>query len=72
MLKFPSLKSKDVIHDLEKVGFYQARQKGSHVQLKKGNLLVTVPTHTKELPIGTLRSILRQARMSVEEIKGLM
>jgi len=72
MPKFPSLKSKDVIRALEKAGFHQARQKGSHVQLKKGNLLVTVPTHTKELPLGTLRSILRQARMSVEELKELM
>ncbi|MBI3761382.1 MAG: type II toxin-antitoxin system HicA family toxin [Chloroflexi bacterium] len=72
MPKLPSLKPRDVIGALEQAGFHRVRQKGSHVQLKKGNLLVTVPTHTKALPAGTLRSILRQARMSIDELNELL
>jgi predicted RNA binding protein YcfA (HicA-like mRNA interferase family) len=52
---------------LERAGFYRIRQRGSHLQLKKGNLLVTVPMHPGDLNRGTLRSIIRQARMTVDE-----
>lgn len=45
MPKLPVLKPRQVIAALEKAGYRQVRQKGSHVQLKRGNLLVTVPNH---------------------------
>jgi hypothetical protein len=48
------------------------RSKGSHLQLKKGNLLVTVPMHNKDLKIETLKSILRQSKMSIDEIMDLL
>jgi predicted RNA binding protein YcfA (HicA-like mRNA interferase family) len=47
-----------VITGLERLGFVVARQKGSHVQMKHGNLLVTVPVHAGTLAKGTLKSIL--------------
>jgi predicted RNA binding protein YcfA (HicA-like mRNA interferase family) len=61
-----------VVAALERAGFYQVRQRGSHLQLKKGNLLVTVPMHAGDLKPGTLRSIIRQSRMSVDEFLTLL
>jgi predicted RNA binding protein YcfA (HicA-like mRNA interferase family) len=60
------------VRALEKAGFYQVRQRGSHLQLKRGNLLVTVPMHGGDINPGTLRSIIRQSRMTVEEFLDLL
>jgi len=67
MPKLPSLRPNQAIAALEKAGFRRVRQRGSHIQLKRGNLLVTVPHHPGDLSPQVLRSILRQAQMSAEE-----
>jgi predicted RNA binding protein YcfA (HicA-like mRNA interferase family) len=58
------------IRALEKLGFKQVRQRGSHVVLKKqtlaGDVGCVVPLH-RELAVGTLRGILRQAGITPEE-----
>jgi predicted RNA binding protein YcfA (HicA-like mRNA interferase family) len=54
MSKLPAVKPSDVIRVLEGIGFYRIRQKGSHLQMKRGNLLVTIPVHSKDLNMGTL------------------
>jgi predicted RNA binding protein YcfA (HicA-like mRNA interferase family) len=72
MPKLPTLRPRQAIAALEKAGFRQVRQRGSHVQLKRGNLLVTVPNHPGELNPQVLRSILRQAQMSVEEFVAFL
>ncbi len=72
MPKLPVLKSRQVIAALEKAGFRQVRQKGSHVQFKRGNLLVTVPNHPGDLNPNVLKSILRQAQISAEEFEALL
>ena len=72
MPKLPVLKPRQVIAALGKAGFHQVRQKGSHVQFKRGNLLVTVPNHPGDLNPNVLKSILRQAQMSVEEFEALL
>ncbi len=70
MPKLKRTSGKDTIRRLEKLGFKQIRQRGSHVVLKKqtaeGEIGCVVPLH-KELAVGTLRGILRQAKLSVEE-----
>ena len=63
------VRPKQLVAALKRLGFYSVRQKGSHLQLKRGNLAVTVPMHAGDLVPGTLRSILRQARLTVEELK---
>ncbi len=68
MPKTPVLKAKDVARALERAGFVFDRQKGSHAQYKKGALLATVPMHNTELAPKTLRSILRQAKMTLQEL----
>ena len=65
----------EVIRALERLGFAQVRQRGSHVMLKrqtsKGEVGCVVPLH-RELAIGTLRSILRQAQVTLDEfVKNL-
>ncbi|MGD8623769.1 MAG: type II toxin-antitoxin system HicA family toxin [Anaerolineae bacterium] len=72
MPKLPTLKAREVVSALKRAGFYEARQRGSHLQLKRGNLLVTVPMHSGDLNPGTLRSIIRQARMTVDEFLALL
>jgi predicted RNA binding protein YcfA (HicA-like mRNA interferase family) len=58
------------VRALERLGFVQVRQRGSHVVLKKqtvdGEVGCVVPLH-RELAVGTLRGILRQARVAPEE-----
>lgn len=69
MPKLPVLRPKEVARALERAGFVLVRQRGSHAQFKKGNLLVTVPMHVDDIAPGTLRSILRQAKMTMDELK---
>ncbi|MCZ2128386.1 MAG: type II toxin-antitoxin system HicA family toxin [Anaerolineales bacterium] len=70
MPNLPRLSGREIIRALERLGFVQARQRGSHVVMKKltseGNVGCVVPLH-KEVAIGTLGSILKQARISPEE-----
>jgi len=69
MPKLPVLKPAEVVRALQRLGFVVVRSKGSHLQLKKGNLLVTIPIHNKDLKPETLKSILRQAKISIEELE---
>jgi len=68
----PLLRPRKLLAALKRAGFYEVRQKGSHLQLKRGNTLVTVPVHPGDVDPRVLRSILRQARLSVEELKQLL
>ncbi len=70
MPKIPAFKVKEVIKILEKVGFIKWRQKGSHLSMhrKKDNISLTVPIHFgRDVPKGTLRTIINQSGMTVEE-----
>ena len=57
---------------LAKVGFYLKRQRGSHLILRRDAPFaqVVVPAH-KELDTGTLRGIIRQAQLGVNEFMEL-
>ncbi|MCB9422410.1 MAG: type II toxin-antitoxin system HicA family toxin [Ardenticatenaceae bacterium] len=70
MPKLRRVSGDEAIRALEKLGFYQVRQRGSHIILKKetpGGLVgCVVPLH-RELAVGTLRGILRQAQVSPDE-----
>lgn len=62
-----------VVKILERAGFWQVSQRGSHIKLKgirHGKLrTVIVPNH-KEIALGTFRSILSQAEMTIGEIES--
>ena len=73
MPKLPVLSGKIIIKKLEKCGYTVVRQKGSHVRLRHndaGFKPITVPLH-KEIKPGLLRQILRDANLTVEELKNL-
>jgi len=69
MPKMPIIKPRKILKILYKIGFIEVRSRGSNLQLKKGNLLVTAPMHNKDLKPETLKSILKQAKISKEEIE---
>jgi predicted RNA binding protein YcfA (HicA-like mRNA interferase family) len=60
--------SKEISYVLSKLGFSRISQKGSHGKFKNADgRVVILPMPKKEIPEGTLRSILRQAGTSKEE-----
>lgn len=66
-MKLPrSVSGADVIRALGRADFAILRQEGSHVRLGRGTVRVTVPLHTAVVP-GTLKAILRQSGMTVDE-----
>ncbi|MCL4438703.1 MAG: type II toxin-antitoxin system HicA family toxin [Candidatus Thermoplasmatota archaeon] len=73
MPKLPIVSGKDAVKALSKVGFEFRRQVGSHMVLKrvKDGKRVTIPDHD-ELPKGTLRAIIRQCDLTVEEFIKLL
>jgi len=62
----------DVVQALAKVGFEQISQRGSHVKLRNAEgRTAIVPLH-RELAPGTLRSVLRQAAVEVDDFAMLL
>jgi predicted RNA binding protein YcfA (HicA-like mRNA interferase family) len=61
------LDSREVIRALEQAGFRHLRTRGSHVILSRpgGRGIVVVPHPRRDLPIGTIRAIERQAGIRV-------
>jgi len=70
MPKLRRVSGQEAIRALERLGFVQVRQRGSHVVLKRqtpeGEVGCVVPLH-RELAIGTLRGILKQAHVTLDE-----
>jgi len=60
MTKTPVLKPKELEDIVLETGFKFIRQKGSHRIYKKGDKLVVLPFHNKELKKGTVAYILKQ------------
>ena len=72
MSGLPRISGRECVKTLAEVGFYLRRQHGSHLILRRDNPFaqVVVPDH-KELDRGTLRSIIRQAQLGVNEFMEL-
>ena len=66
MPKLPSISGAKAVKALEKLGFVAVRQRGSHVVLRRGSLGCVVPMH-KVLKVGTLRGIISQAGITIDE-----
>lgn len=66
----PSYTAKEIIRLLEKNGFVFDRASGSHniYMLPDGSKRVIVPLHNKDLPKGTLHSILKQAGIDKKDL----
>jgi len=70
MPELQKVSGEEAVQALARIGFSKVRQRGSHVMLKKqtaeGEFGCVVPLH-RELKIGTLKGILKQAKVSPEE-----
>jgi predicted RNA binding protein YcfA (HicA-like mRNA interferase family) len=66
MPKLPRISGDDAVRALQRLGFQIARQRGSHIVLRRGSSGCVVPNH-RELKVGTLAGVLRQAGVSNEE-----
>ena len=71
----PTVTAKKCLKALKKAGFIIDNQTGSHARLfhqHNTELRVTIPIHNRDLPRGTLKSILRQAKLSVQEFMDFL
>lgn len=74
MPKLPVVSGMEVIKALAKIGYEVDHQTGSHMILRcreAPHRRLTVPMH-KEIAKGTLRTIIRQAGLTVEEFAELL
>jgi predicted RNA binding protein YcfA (HicA-like mRNA interferase family) len=73
--RLPALTGHDVLRALMRGGFYVHHVKGSHHSLRHPDKLeprVVVPVHRKDLPPGTIRSIIKQSGLTEEELLDLL
>ncbi len=72
--KYPILSPKQIIKALSKLGFEKISQRGSHAKYRNQATpvkTVIIPMHS-EIARGTLKSILEQANISLEEFLDLL
>jgi mRNA interferase HicA len=69
----PSFKAREIVRILEKLGYIQKRQTGSHLIMYHPSLkrIIPVPIHAKELKKGLIRGIIKQAESTEEEFLKL-
>ena len=66
MPKLPRVSGAEMVRALGRLGFTVARQRGSHIVMRRGSSGCVVPNH-RELKTGTLSGVLKQAGVSVED-----
>ena len=73
MSGLPRISGRECVKALEGAGFHFKRQEGSHIILRRNDPFcqVVVPDH-KELDRGTLRAIIRQAGIGVDQFIGML
>jgi predicted RNA binding protein YcfA (HicA-like mRNA interferase family) len=72
--KLPSISAREAIRAFERVGYERDRQRGSHIVLRHRNAphrRLVVPEH-KSLAKGTLRALIREAGLTVDEFNALL
>ena len=73
MGKLGNISGKEAAKAFQKAGWFVVGQVGSHLVLSKPNIRVnlSIPQH-KELSVGTLRALIRNAGMTVQEFLRLL
>ena len=67
MKSIPALNARKVISALEKAGFVFVRQKGNHRIYQERNRFPVIPYHNRDLKKPTIKSIIEQSGMTIEE-----
>ncbi len=69
MAEVPAKKYREVKQALERIGYREARQRGSHVIFTKGRSSITVPNHAGiDVSKGVMREILKEVGMTPKEL----
>ena len=73
MGKLGNISGKEAVKVFQKAGWQPIGQVGSHLVMVKPGIRVnlSIPQH-KELSVGTLRALIRNAGLTVEEFLGLL
>ncbi|MCX5994023.1 MAG: type II toxin-antitoxin system HicA family toxin [Chloroflexi bacterium] len=73
MPRLPVISGKQAIEAFRKIGWKPDRHHGSHIVLikEKSPIILSIPDH-KEIRRGTLRSLIRNAGLTVEEFVALL
>ena len=66
MPRLPQVSGSQVVSALQRLGFEVTRQRGSHIVMRRGGSGCVVPNH-RELKVGTLAGVIRQAGIPVED-----
>ncbi|MBU6198516.1 MAG: type II toxin-antitoxin system HicA family toxin [Xanthomonadaceae bacterium] len=66
MPSLPHVSGSEIVRALERLGFVVARQRGSHMVLRRGTAGCVVSNH-REVKVGTLAGVLKQAGLTTEE-----
>jgi len=70
----PRISGREAVKALTRIGYQEDRQRGSHIILRQSSYphrRITVPDH-REIAKGTLRAIIREAGLTVDEFKALI
>ena len=71
-MKLPrDLSGREVVRGLKRLGYSVENQEGSHIRLSRGGLKVTVPNHSALVP-KTLKSILKRANITIDDLMGVI
>ena len=74
MSRLPVISGRAAVKAIERIGYVVDRQRGSHIQLRHPvapNRRLTIPDH-EELGRGLLRSLIRDAGLTVDEFSALL
>jgi len=74
MSKLPVVSGQDLVKALAKIGYEFDHQRGSHIVLRQTFepfRRVTIPNH-REIAKGTLRKIIREVGLSVDDLHDLL
>lgn len=73
-MRLPSVKSREVVKVLKRIGFEEQRQTGSHLIMvhRIRRRIIPVPIHTREMKRGLLTSIIKQADLTQKEFIDLL
>ena len=73
MPKAPRVTARKLIAALLRQGFFRDRQRGSHVMLRHADgRRSVIPLHARDLPMGTLRGILHDLDVTVEDMLDML
>jgi predicted RNA binding protein YcfA (HicA-like mRNA interferase family) len=72
--RLPAITAGELRRALQRAGWVEDRQRGSHVRLERGSQKITIADHGAKvtIPRGTLSATLKQAGMTVDDLRRLL